>query len=39
MYNIIIASTGWWRGVAITRFIRWTKLFYAGQGWPGPVLW
>jgi len=23
---------GWWRGVAVTRFIRSTKLLYAGPG-------
>jgi len=23
---------GWWRGVAVTRFIRLTKLLYAGPG-------
>jgi len=27
LYNIV-----WWRGVAVTRFIRSTKLLYAGSG-------
>jgi len=31
-WHELMILTGWWHGIAVTRFIQWTKLLYAGPG-------